>query len=236
MSRACSPCAQLHRFGTIIIIVSGFFFGAQIIYSDDEDLACKDFTRDFYRLVNIKSESTRSLRSLNEGTLRDDATCGHLTDSSSDDDDDAEAGDGEPNGRRLSSPTPSEAGREQVISCSSSDSDDLTLSTGHDPLPPPPPPLSILNGSTGGGGVGGGGGGGVGDRGSSLLEDVLSACHRNNICKSSATMDTIAPKSAWRRSNGWRRISGQYNVSDFPMACLNIFFLNDFFFSAFCRT
>lgn len=34
-----------------------------IMYSDDEEVACTNFTRDFYRLVSIKSESNQSLQS-----------------------------------------------------------------------------------------------------------------------------------------------------------------------------
>ncbi|XP_038119122.1 uncharacterized protein LOC6030956 [Culex quinquefasciatus] len=34
-----------------------------ILYSDDEEVACTNFTRDFYRLVSIKSESNQSLQS-----------------------------------------------------------------------------------------------------------------------------------------------------------------------------
>lgn len=75
----------------------------QIIYSEDEEVACKDFTRDFYRLVNIKSESTRSLHS-HEADMSDSSS---------------ECDDG--NTERLCSPTPSEAGLAQVSSCSSSD-------------------------------------------------------------------------------------------------------------------
>lgn len=33
-----------------------------IMYSDDEEVACTNFTRDFYRLVSIKSESNQSLQ------------------------------------------------------------------------------------------------------------------------------------------------------------------------------
>ncbi|XP_053685351.1 uncharacterized protein LOC128734958 [Sabethes cyaneus] len=77
----------------------------QVAYSDDEEVACTNFTRDFYRLVNIKSESNRSLHS---PTLPD------LTTASSSDENE-----------RTASPTPSEAGQAQVHSCSSSESSDV---------------------------------------------------------------------------------------------------------------
>lgn len=72
----------------------------QIEYSDDEEIGCKDFTSDFYRLVNIASGSTRSLQSAADGSDTDESI---------------------PNDR-YNSPTPSEAGLAQVSSCSSSDS------------------------------------------------------------------------------------------------------------------
>lgn len=77
----------------------------QVVYSDDDEVACTNFTRDFYRLVNIKSESNRSLHS----PAPPDGT----TASSSDENE------------RTTSPTPSEAGQAQVHSCSSSESSDV---------------------------------------------------------------------------------------------------------------
>ncbi|XP_058826556.1 uncharacterized protein LOC131686689 isoform X2 [Topomyia yanbarensis] len=92
----------------------------QIVYSEDEEVACTNFTRDFYRLVNIKSESNRSLQS---PAPVDTAA------SSSDENE------------RLTSPTPSEAGQAQVHSCSSSESSDV-ITEKYDPpltsLPPSP--------------------------------------------------------------------------------------------------
>ncbi|XP_063701573.1 uncharacterized protein LOC134831702 isoform X2 [Culicoides brevitarsis] len=99
----------------------------QISYSDDEEIICKNFTRDFYKLVNIhKSESLQSqlnseekipyVTSDDESTTSSSGHCHHDVEPEneedlSDDDD---------------SPTPSEAGRAQVFSCSSttSSSDD----------------------------------------------------------------------------------------------------------------
>lgn len=75
----------------------------QIEYSDDEEIGCKDFTSDFYRLVNIASGSTRSLQSGADASDTDESL---------------------PNDRY--SPTPSEAGLAQVSSCSSSDSSEQT--------------------------------------------------------------------------------------------------------------
>lgn len=81
-----------------------------IIYSEDEEIACIDFTRDFYKLVNITSESTRSLHSHMEAETDDeDENCSEYP---------RVCRNGEV------SPTPSEAGRAQVTSCSSSDSGD----------------------------------------------------------------------------------------------------------------
>lgn len=76
----------------------------QIEYSDDEEIGCKDFTSDFYRLVNIASGSTRSLQSAADASDTDESI---------------------PNDR-YNSPTPSEAGLAQVSSCSSSDSSEQT--------------------------------------------------------------------------------------------------------------
>ncbi|XP_055537981.1 uncharacterized protein LOC129725788 [Wyeomyia smithii] len=84
----------------------------QVVYSDDEEVACTNFTRDFYRLVNIKSESTRSLHS---PALPD------LTTASSSDENE-----------RTASPSPSEAGQAQVHSCSSSESSDV-ITEKYDP-------------------------------------------------------------------------------------------------------
>ncbi|XP_075167202.1 uncharacterized protein LOC142239297 isoform X2 [Haematobia irritans] len=112
----------------------------KIIYSEDEEVTCTEFTNDFYKLVNIRSNSARSLYSY----IDDD------TDDEDDDEDDDEeeeddmADDGNaslsPSHKRLRSkvlksrqtlpsPTPSEAGRAQVTSCSSSETDDFSHCT-----------------------------------------------------------------------------------------------------------
>ncbi|XP_059612552.1 uncharacterized protein LOC132259032 isoform X2 [Phlebotomus argentipes] len=70
----------------------------EIVYSESEELPCKDFTSDFYKLVSIQSESCKSL------TLED-------SDGKIDSDSDvAERGS-----------SMSELGQEQMFSCSSSD-------------------------------------------------------------------------------------------------------------------
>uniref|UniRef100_A0A336N296 CSON008758 protein n=1 Tax=Culicoides sonorensis TaxID=179676 RepID=A0A336N296_CULSO len=88
----------------------------QLNYSDDEEIICKNFTRDFYRLVNIyKSDSLQSALNCEEKscdlTSDDDesntSSSGHCHENRNDD-----SGDDD-------SPTPSEAGRAQVFSCSS---------------------------------------------------------------------------------------------------------------------
>lgn len=83
------------------------FWKLQIEYSDDEEIGCKDFTSDFYRLVNIASGSTRSLQSAADASDTDESI---------------------PNDRYNNSPTPSEAGLVQLSSCSSSDSSEQTTS------------------------------------------------------------------------------------------------------------
>ncbi|XP_058121485.1 uncharacterized protein LOC131281975 [Anopheles ziemanni] len=111
----------------------------QIVYSEDEEVACTNFTRDFYRLVSFTSGSTRSLQSpsaaggpygdaacIDSGTAGDSkdtststleaGTEGKVADSSDEDDDN--------NGRRSQSPTPSDGNWAQVHSCSSSESSD----------------------------------------------------------------------------------------------------------------
>ncbi|XP_055858624.1 uncharacterized protein LOC129921028 isoform X3 [Episyrphus balteatus] len=80
-----------------------------IVFSEDEEVACVDFTKDFYKLVNIPSGSTRSLYS--------------YLDAETDDEDDTTS---ENCRTRGPSPTPSEAGQAQVTSCSSSESDEHT--------------------------------------------------------------------------------------------------------------
>ncbi|XP_022222125.2 uncharacterized protein LOC111073880 isoform X4 [Drosophila obscura] len=101
----------------------------KIVYSEDEEVACTDFTNDFYKLVNIRSNSSRSLYSYLEGVTDDE---------DEDDDDEADSSMSESQAahtaRAAASPTPSEAGRAQLTSCSSSETDENSISH-------PPPPL-----------------------------------------------------------------------------------------------
>ncbi|XP_070135048.1 neurofilament heavy polypeptide isoform X6 [Drosophila bipectinata] len=98
----------------------------KIVYSEDEEVACTDFTNDFYKLVNIRSNSSRSLYSYLEGE----------TDDEDEDDEEAEdssmsesqVGPAARNAMNGGSPTPSEAGRAQLTSCSSSETDELSAS------------------------------------------------------------------------------------------------------------
>lgn len=107
-------------------------------------VTCTEFTNDFYKLVNIRSSPARSLYSY----LEDDTDAGEddyydyeegdPDEDDEDDDDDDDDNEGED--KRLNtdgqkskleaSPTPSEAGRAQVTSCSSSETDELSRSTG----------------------------------------------------------------------------------------------------------
>ncbi|XP_016943407.3 uncharacterized protein [Drosophila suzukii] len=96
----------------------------KIVYSEDEEVACTDFTNDFYKLVNIRSNSSRSLYSYLEGETDDE-------DEDDDDGEDSSMSESQvgPAGRTAGvSPTPSEAGRAQLTSCSSSETDDLSAS------------------------------------------------------------------------------------------------------------
>ncbi|ETN60571.1 hypothetical protein AND_007802 [Anopheles darlingi] len=118
----------------------------QIVYSEDEEVTCTNFTRDFYRLVSFTSGSTRSLHSplatggategVEQSQTTADATQGDGSSSSSSTVD-ATGDDSSDDNERLSqSPTPSEAGRAQVLSCSSSESSDaLTEKLQLPPLP-----------------------------------------------------------------------------------------------------
>ncbi|XP_070068694.1 uncharacterized protein [Drosophila takahashii] len=99
----------------------------KIVYSEDEEVACTDFTNDFYKLVNIRSNSSRSLYSYLEGETDDE------DDEEEDEDDGEDSSMSEsqvgPAGRVPgASPTPSEAGRAQLTSCSSSETDELSAS------------------------------------------------------------------------------------------------------------
>ncbi|XP_065367104.1 uncharacterized protein LOC135959897 isoform X2 [Calliphora vicina] len=116
----------------------------KIIYSEDEEVACTEFTNDFYKLVNIRSSSARSLYSYIEGDTDDEDDDEDDEDSEDDDDDEEDDGNSSlsPSHKRLRSkvlksrqkqpsPTPSEAGRAQVTSCSSSETDDFSHCTTH---------------------------------------------------------------------------------------------------------
>uniref|UniRef100_A0A182Q3C6 Uncharacterized protein n=1 Tax=Anopheles farauti TaxID=69004 RepID=A0A182Q3C6_9DIPT len=112
----------------------------QIVYSEDEEVACTNFTRDFYRLVSFTSGSTRSLHSpvaaggcAGEGDGTDLSTSDSKDTSSSTleagkrhfkDGNCSDSSDEDANERLSHSPTPSEGGRAQVLSCSSSESSD----------------------------------------------------------------------------------------------------------------
>ncbi|SPP74603.1 uncharacterized protein LOC117578722 isoform X2 [Drosophila guanche] len=106
----------------------------KIVYSEDEEVACTDFTNDFYKLVNIRSNSSRSLYSYLEGETDDE---------DEDDDEEADSSMSESQAahtaRAAASPTPSEAGRAQLTSCSSSETDENSISH-----PPPPLPTESL--------------------------------------------------------------------------------------------
>ncbi|XP_050089841.1 uncharacterized protein LOC126574001 isoform X2 [Anopheles aquasalis] len=119
----------------------------QIVYSEDEEVTCTNFTRDFYRLVSFTSGSTRSLHSPLAPGVVTEGHEGHSQptteakgdggSSSSSSTVDATGDDSSDDNERLSqSPTPSEAGRAQVLSCSSSESSDaLTEKLQLPPLP-----------------------------------------------------------------------------------------------------
>lgn len=81
-----------------------------IVYSDDdEELVCKEFTSDYYRLVNLKSESNKSLVLENDNNEFNPVSSDgdHCNDEDSDDDDeDVDV---------LPSPTASEKGRQLVF-------------------------------------------------------------------------------------------------------------------------
>ncbi|KAH8400819.1 hypothetical protein KR009_001181, partial [Drosophila setifemur] len=96
----------------------------KIVYSEDEEVACTDFTNDFYKLVNIRSNSSRSLYSYLEGETDDE-------DEDDEDGEDSSISESQvgPGGRTAgASPTPSEAGRAQLTSCSSSETDEISAS------------------------------------------------------------------------------------------------------------
>lgn len=104
-----------------------------IVYSDDDDeLVCKEFTSDYYRLVNIKSESNKSLVLENDRNefnpeSSDDGSdnkeeCGSCDDADEANDEDSEEDDSarnrsvvEKKSKEVKSPTPSEGGRQQIL-------------------------------------------------------------------------------------------------------------------------
>ncbi|XP_068147782.1 uncharacterized protein [Drosophila tropicalis] len=97
----------------------------KIVYSEDEEVACTDFTQDFYKLVNIRTNSSRSLYSYVEGETDEE------DDEDEDDDDDDDEQDSSLSESQVApvmarnSPTPSEAGRAQLTSCSSSETEEI---------------------------------------------------------------------------------------------------------------
>lgn len=99
----------------------------QISYSEDEEVTCKSFTREFYKLVDINSGSVRTLRSPTMAVTEQMSSAHCETDSEDDDDDESV--------RRHcgGSPTPSEAGLALVTSCSStteSNSSEIKVDAG----------------------------------------------------------------------------------------------------------
>lgn len=130
----------------------------QIEYSEDEEIGCKDFTRDFYKLVNIASGSTRSLQSPASHTNYQlvDCTGGEADCDTDDSDDNSSARTHRLDG--ACSPTPSEAGLAQVTSCSSSDAssddrrtEDASQSSVIIAIRPPPRTDSLISSSSSGG-------------------------------------------------------------------------------------
>jgi len=90
------------------------------VYSEDEEVACTDFTNDFYKLVSIRSNSSRSLFSYLEGETDDE-------DEDEEDEDGQDSSMSESQTKARLSPTPSEAGRAQLTSCSSSESEEHSV-------------------------------------------------------------------------------------------------------------
>lgn len=132
----------------------------QIEYSEDEEIGCKNFTRDFYKLVNIASGSTRSLQSpAGHNTYHQLVDC---TGGEADCDTDTDDSDDNSSARThrlhgVCSPTPSEAGLAQVTSCSSSDasSDDRRTEDASQgsviiAIRPPPRTYSLISSSSSG--------------------------------------------------------------------------------------
>lgn len=104
---------------------SFFLVHFQISYSEDEEVTCKSFTREFYKLVDINSGSIRTLKSPTT-VLTEPVASGHCETDSEDDDESIRM-------RCGSSPTPSEAGLALVTSCSStteSNSSEIKIDAG----------------------------------------------------------------------------------------------------------
>lgn len=200
------------------------------MYSDDEEIGCKSFTRDFYKLVNIASDSTRSLHSPYYGVVSGLSGAGRSM-CPRDNDSDTDESSSRTERMGSSSPTPSEAGLALVSSCSSSDtSDEPRMDESIIIVDIKPPP-----------------------RTDSLLQDVLvmrhsnskgvglNRCTSNNSCSSgimrnrvSTTTENVTtsptqngasnnddntfgttqsmPSTNWRRSTGWRRVSSHQQI------------------------
>lgn len=102
----------------------------QIVYSEDEEVTCTDFTNDFYKLVNIRSNSSRSLFSYLEGDTDDEDEDGEEDENEEEEEDEEDGQDSsmsESQTKGRLSPTPSEAGRAQLTSCSSSETDEHSV-------------------------------------------------------------------------------------------------------------
>lgn len=162
------------------------YFLFQIVYSDDEEVVCKNFTREFYKLVSIKSGSTRSLQSQVE--------------------DSEEERSSERDDERMS-PTPSEAGRAAVASCSSSDSGgDLLLVTEdgkvHMALKCEQQPVSEKDS--------------INSSPRSCTNSCRSVRIRPAPLQNGDALTNGRSIHSWRRSNGWTRVSnGQSKASKF---------------------
>ncbi|XP_055381712.1 putative uncharacterized protein DDB_G0287265 isoform X2 [Condylostylus longicornis] len=213
-----------------------------IVYSDDEELTCTDFTRDFYKLVNIPSGSTHSLYSHMDAETDDedddddddDNENNHYQiENNSNDDDEIIIEMGGQNNNNLNkennsnsdkklnirttknkksgpSPTPSEAGRALVTSCSSSESEGIPIISNTNCYLKE---CENLNPSY------------------SIDENLLTLNNKTNTSKNklsikSEVQSSMIPQSAiklkeiaipstsystsnsvWRKSNGWKRIA-----------------------------
>ncbi|KAH8297091.1 hypothetical protein KR044_004842, partial [Drosophila immigrans] len=119
--------------GTYLLLLTNRY-SLQIVYSEDEEVACTDFTNDFYKLVNIRSNSSRSLFSYLEGETDDE------DDEDEDDEDEQDSSMSESQAKARDSPTPSEAGRAQLTSCSSSETDEHSVTHPPQLVQQPQPP------------------------------------------------------------------------------------------------